>query len=222
MSEPSAGLLRVCVVATPVGDDADRALDALLQMVAHRLPHEATRAWKAADEAAPSFAELHRADVLLVCARRMPLDGEALARVQWYCQRGRPLVALRAGGGPTFARWPKFDSDVLGIEAAGIVATATGPLVVRPRGGPHPILTEVSLSESYGSLPRGICLADDSDVFVEARSDSELEPVAWTRSRGAARLFATTLGQSGELAAPAFAVLVGNALRWVTSSPRPA
>lgn len=222
MAEPSAGLLRVCVVATPVGDDADRALDSLLEIVAHRLPHEATRAWKAASEVDPSFAELHRADVLLVCARRMPLDGEALARVQWYCQRGRPLVALRAGAGPTFARWPQFDSDVLGIEAAGIVATTADTLVVRPRPRPHPILTEVSLLECHGSLPRGICLADNSDVLVEAHSDSELEPVAWTRSRRAARLFATTLGPSGDLAQPALATMVGNALRWVTSSPRQA
>ncbi len=218
MSEPEQRLRRVCVVATPVGDDADRALDALLATIAQQLPHDVCRAWSLAEDVEPSFVELQQADVAVLCARRMPLADEALGRVQWYCQRGRPLVVLRAGGGPTFARWPQFDSSVLGIERAGSVAAGVGSMLVAPNAGPHPVLEDIGPFESDCSLPQGIGLADDADVLLAGPGGSISQPLAWTRSRGSARVFATALGQPGDLAAPAFARLVGNAIRWVTHS----
>ncbi len=216
MPESSAGFLRVGVVATPVGDAADRALDALLAAVARRLPHEAKRAWNSAEGPAPSFAELQACDVAVIYGRRMPLTGEALARVQWYCQRGRPLVALRAGGGPTFAHWPQFDSDVLGIGAAGSVAAESGPWRVNPCAPSHPIVADIGAMGFCGSLPRGIQLSDHAEVLLECRGAGPPQPAAWTHPRGPARVFATVLGQPDHLAAPAFAVLVGNALHWVS------
>ncbi len=215
MPDSPTGLLRVCVVATPVDDDADRALDALLEAVAERVPLEAARAWKATDDPAPSFAELHACDVALVCGRRMPLGGEALARMQWYCERGRPLLALSAGGGPTFARWPRFDADVLGIDAVGVLAAGAQPWHIEPSVERHPILADIAFPTFAGSLLEGIRLADDTEVLLAGRRAGEPQPVAWTRHRGAARVFATAMGQFEHLSAPAFASLVSNALRWV-------
>ncbi len=219
MPEPPPRLLRICVIATPVGDDADRALDALLATVANQLPLAATRAWKSADDASPSLAELHQSDVAFIYGRRMPLDGEALARVQWYCQRGRPLVVLSAGGGPTFARWPQFDSDVLGIEAAGTLAASHQPWRVDECAPSHPILVDTGFHELGGSFPQAIRLANDTDVLLEGRGTGSPQPLAWTRSNVSARVFATALGQLEHLALPALATLVGNALRWVTRRP---
>jgi len=216
MPDPSSTLLRICVIATPVGDEADLALDALLATVAATLPHEATRAWRGAEGPAPSFAELHRCDVALICARRMPLHGEALARVQWYCQRGRPLVVLGAGGSPTFARWSHFDFDVLGIAAEGMAGTGSGGAVVRPAVTPHPVLADIGSFRSSSSVPHGIRLTDDVTVVLETGGAGSSQPLAWTRDRGSARLFATALGQPDDLATPAFAQLVSSALRWVT------
>lgn len=216
MSEPNHRLLRVCVVATPVGDDTDHALDVLLATIAQQLPHDAYRAWSLAEDMEPGFVELQQADVAVICARRMPLVGEALGRMQWYCQRGRPLIVLRAGGGPTFARWPQFDSNVLGIEKAGSVAASVGSMHVTPGVLPHPILENIGPFKSDCSLPCGIGLTDDADVLLAGPGGDVLQPLAWTRSRGSARVFATALGQPGDLATPAFARLVGNAIRWVT------
>lgn len=216
MSEPEQRLPRVCVVATPVGDDADRALDTLLAKIAEQLPHDVGRAWSLTEDMEPTFVALQQADVAVICGRRMPLAGEALGRMQWYCQRGRPLVVLRAGIGPTFARWPQFDSSVLGVEGAGSVAAGIGPMLVRPGVRPHPIIAGIGAFESGGSLPHGIDLTNDAEVLLEGPGGDVLQPLAWTRHRGSARVFATALGQPGDLVAPAFARLVGNAIRWVT------
>ena len=216
MPESSADFLRICVIATPVGDDADRALDALLTAVAERVPHEARRAWNPAEDPAPSFAELQACDVALIYGRRMPLGGEALARVQWYCQRGRPLVALRAGSGPTFAYWPQFDSGVLGIEAHGSIAAGSGPWRVSPCAPAHPIVAGTGAMEFRGSLPQGIELSADAEVLLECHGEGPPQPAAWTHPRGPARVVATVLGEPDHLAAPAFTALVGNALRWVS------
>lgn len=215
MPDPPTGLLRVCVIATPVGDDADRALDALLETVSERLPMEAVRAWKATDETAPSFAELHACDVALVCGRRMPLRGEALARIQWYCERGRPLLALSAGGGPTFARWPRFDAGVLGVEAEGTLTAGARPWQVEASVEHHPISADIAFPPFAGSLPEGIRLADDTDVLLTGRLAGEPHPVGWVRRRGTARVFATALGQLEHLTTPAVASLVSNAFRWI-------
>lgn len=220
MAKPSQGLLRVCVIATPVGDEADRALDALLATIAGRLPHEFTRAWEDAGDTSPGFAELHQADAALIWARRMPLGGEALARVQWYCQRGRPLVVLRAGGGPTFAHWHEFDSDALGIEAAATAEKVQRPLLLNPCAPSHPVLAESGAISSRGSLPLGIRLSGETEVLLEAWHKGESHPAGWTHRRGSARAFATSLGQPDDLVTPAFATLVGNALRWVAHEPR--
>ncbi len=218
MPEPSPGLLRICIIATPVGDAVDRALDASLETVADRLPHEATRAWQSTEDAAPSFVQLHQSDVAIICARRMPLGGEALARVQWYCRRGRPLIALCAGSSPTFERWPQFDCDVLGIESAGIVAAGSVPAPVSPSVPSHPILAGMGACGSVTGLPQGVGLADDTEVLLEFRGAGTLQPVAWTRSRGSSRVFATSLGRPADLAAPAFAALMCNAIQWVSRS----
>ncbi len=222
MPDLSTDLLRVCVVATPVGDDADCALDALLEAVSRRLPLAATRAWRSADDASPDFAELHQCDVALICGRRMPLAGEALARVQWYCGRGRPLLALGAGGGPTFARWPRFDVDVLGIEAGGSLTADIRPWHVEAIAGHHPILADAALEAFSGSFPERICLAEDAEVLLRGGGTGAPQPLAWTRSRGTARLFATALGQLEHLTAPGLIALVSNALRWVMYSSRSA
>jgi hypothetical protein len=216
----SAGLLRLCIIATPVGDAVDRALDAFFQTIAGRLPHEATRAWQSTEEPAPSFAQLHQSDVAIICARRMPLGGEALARVRWYCERGRPLIALCAGSSPAFERWPRFDCDVLGIESAGTVGARPGPAPVSPRVPSHPILAGTGAFGSAKGLPQGLDLADDTEVLLEFHGDGTLQPAAWTRSRGSARVFATSLGRPADLAEPAFAGLMYNAIQWVTRSSR--
>ena len=218
MPELSPDLLRLCVIATPVGDDVDRALDVLLAHIADRLPIEAVRAWTSAEEPSPHFAALQQCDAALVCGRRIPLSDEALARVQWYCERGRPLIVLGVGGASTFARWPQFDLEVLGMEAQGTLSPPRGPQLVAPLDRSHPILAGAGPLEIDDCPARGIRLADDVELLLECVENGASQPVAWTRRCGTSRVFATVLGQSGSLAAPGFAGLVSHALRWVTDS----
>ncbi len=215
MPEPSAGPLRICVIATPVGDEADQELDALLAAVSGQCALTAARAWESAEDSSPSFAALHQCDVALLCGRRMPLTGEALARVQWYCRRGRPLVALRSGGGPTFDRWPEFDREALGITAAGNVGACPLEIRAHPQSRAHAILAGSGSWGAMAGVPEGIRLADDAEVLLQT-CEPGASPLAWTRCRGPARIFATALGQPDNLAAPALARLLAGALRWVS------
>ena len=207
---------RVCLLATPVGDDADRALDGLLDAVAEQIPHEAKRAWISSEDTTPSFADLQQADVAIVCARRMPLAGEALARVQWYCQRGRPLIALCAGGSTTFARWPQFDHSFLGIESLGTITGDQRPVRVTRSVESHPIVAEFQPFTASCSLPQDVRLLDDAQILLEGSAGDQPQPLAWTRRRGSARMFATALGRPQDLTVAAFVQLIGNAIRWVT------
>ncbi|MFH1570347.1 MAG: ThuA domain-containing protein [Gemmatimonadota bacterium] len=160
-----------------------------------------------------SLAAVDEADVVLVFADGVAAEPAGLERLRSWCAGGGSVVAVRAVGA-AFRGWPEFEAEVLGGRVeAGDAALESFAVDFAADGETHPLLQGMEPFEGFGP-PVVAHLAADAEVVCVAPSAAGSAPVAWTRQRGRARHFATTLGSPRDFWEYDFLRLVENAVAW--------
>jgi len=213
-AEPARSLLHVCLVSGAPESRSDRALAAFGEYLEGRFAVQCRRAFCTAEDVLPGTEHLATSDCMLLCTRRMPVDGEPLARIRRYCRRGGALVAVRAGD-HAFRNWPEFDREVLGVDCR-VPFGNPGQREVHPVDATrdHPILQGVEPFRASGNLVRSVNLAPDATVLLTGTIRGHAEPVAWTRPHRSGRVFGTSLGELADFRQESFRRLLANAVHW--------
>jgi type 1 glutamine amidotransferase/nicotinamidase-related amidase len=184
----------------------------------------------------PGLEALADADLLVLSMRRRALSVPQMDHLERYLRAGKPIVALRLGIVPFQADpkdradghviWRDFDREVLGCRYSGYNAEArnTGTDVWVAPGAPrHPVLDglEAARFHSPSWIYRVNPLEPDTTVLLEGRWSEKdpVEPVAWTRQLGSARIFYTCLGHWEDFSNPSFRRLLDNGIRWALAAP---
>ena len=136
------------------------------------------------------------------------------------------------------AEWPRFDIEVLGCDytghhANGIrcrispVPTDVAPTDVarsdvapndKVRSKVHPILTDVKISASEGSLYKSSPLGPRCTPLLMGKVDNQkAEPIAWTNRYDKSKVFYTSLGSETDFQDRGFRQLLENGVRWATN-----
>lgn len=207
--------LRVCVIAGAPLDGSDQSLAELHAYLEERYPVRCITAFCTADEDLADFENLERADCAVIYARRLMLGGEQLRRIQTYCHRGGPLVALRTGG-HTFQNWPEFEREVLGSDYQGGYSDEPADVRIVASAAGHPVVRGVEPFTSRGGLCKNVELANDATVLLRGTMGEQTHPIAWVRSHRGRRVFSTALGHPDDFKITAFLRLLVNGLAWVT------
>ena len=166
--------------------------------------------------------EISSADLLLLSVRRRSLPQSQLAAIKKHLSDGKPLIAIRTsshafdtkGKHPDgHAEWEAFDKEVLGCNYIGHYANDL-ECSLTPTSD-HPILTNVNLKVSMGSLYRSKPLAESANQILTGKVEGHApEPVAWTNQFGNSNVFYTSLGHPSDFKKPNFNLLLENAVRW--------
>ena len=162
-----------------------------------------------------SLEPLDNTDFLLVFTRRLNTSGKELKRFQDYCANGKPIIGIRTAS-HAFQNWLVFDKEVLGGNYQGHYGA--GPIThvqISPENKDHPILKGLSDFDSFGSLYKNIPIAEDTTLLLTGKTETNSEPVAWTRIHNGGRVFYTSLGQQKDFEQEMFLQLLANAVFYV-------
>ena len=176
----------------------------------------------------PSVEPVAAADLLVVFCRRLGLPPAQLTTIKNHIVAGKPLVGVRTANHafsvsgafvPGHFAWWEFVADVLGAENRGYGPVAPGTAVaISPAARDHPIVRGLPQSwHSKGNLYLTAPLLDrQATVLLNGTAEGRSEPIAWTRTAGASRIFYTSLGHPGDFDAPQphFRTLLLNGIRW--------
>jgi putative membrane-bound dehydrogenase-like protein len=214
-------VLRICLLSGAVEYQSDASLSSFQDYLEKHYPVKCLRAFRKSDREVAGLENLERCDVLLLFARRLTLPSAQLARIQKYCQAGKPLVAVRTAS-HAFQNWLAFDREVLGGDyhfhyPAGPICQVT--LVPEARG--HPVLTGVQPFTSPASLYKNPQPAREVTVLLRGSIPGHTEPVAWVRTYRGGRIFYTSLGHPADFQNEQFRQLLVNALFWTVGRPVP-
>ncbi|MBT3202129.1 MAG: hypothetical protein HN350_19675 [Phycisphaerales bacterium] len=175
--------------------------------------------WSYGADKAKKLANLHRlkdADLLLVYARRMEIEGSQLKMVKDYIASGRPVIGLRTAS-HAFQKYLQFDAEVLGGNYSGHLGDEKGvEMLVNPASAKHPVLAGVSPWTRAGKLYRNPKLAKGVKLLITGKSPSETHPAAWVRTIGKQRVFYTSMGLPDDFLNDMFNRLLENAVEWTT------
>jgi hypothetical protein len=222
--------LRICLVSGTQDDPADLNNASLAGLDEHLRREPRLRCelltLDAAGTGSDGIERLLEADAAVFLVRRRSLAGPQFAVVRRFFESGKGCVVLGTTSGG-WENWPGFDVEVIGArrDAPPGGFGAAERLLFRP----HPIWDGVTNSTKLGvalttrrELDRHVDLAPDTEVILEGETARGRTPVAWTRTRGEARLVYVGLGQADEVAQPGYRRMVRNALYWVTRTTPPA
>jgi len=182
----------------------------------------------------PRFAEVAKADLVLLSIRRRALPKQDLDALRKHLEAGKPLAAIRTsshafdprGKVPQgHADWVKFDPEVLGGNYTGHHGTGMKTTVTRVQDLlEHPILRGIELPfTSNASLYKASPLAKTATPLLMGEIPNQKpEPIAWTNMYGKARIFYTSLGHVDDFANPQFVKLLRNGVLWALGKEVPA
>jgi type 1 glutamine amidotransferase len=178
---------------------------------------------------------LENADLMLIFARRLTIDGQQLQYVKDYIKTGRPVVGIR-NASHGLQNFLEFDKLVLGGTYHGTTTGKPDGREVGPDGrmrvtgppvGPvqtvnvietqkdHPVLEGVTDFTSKYTLYRTTPLADDVTALMTGSiPGEEVEPTCWVRTVGSQRVFYTSLGGKQDWDNPTYVRLVTNGIFW--------
>lgn len=182
----------------------------------------------------PGLEVLPQADLLVIFFRRRALSSEQLGLIRSHLEAGKPLIGIRTANHAFSVRgevaaghekWWEFVPEVLGCENRGYGPVAPGTnVMLAPEAERHPILRNVEPSRwhSDGNLYLVKPLTDpQATVLLTGSVEDKSEPVAWTRTCGAARVFYTSLGYPTDFEQPRFRRLLINAIHWTLEQSIP-
>ena len=116
-----------------------------------------------------------------------------------------------------------MDKEVLGGDYKGhFGAGVADGEADRRRRKDHPVLKGVKPFKTNGSLYKNPNVAADVTVLLQGYMGKESEPVAWTREKGRARVFYTSLGHPDDFKDDNFIRLLTNAVFWTAKKDVPA
>ncbi len=167
---------------------------------------------------------LDTADLAVIFIRRMTLPEEQLARFRKFAESGRPIVGIRTAS-HAFQNWKEWDHEVLGGNYQNHYPGNLMPTIrVAPGTAGHPILKGVPAEFTMsGSLYKNAPLPEGSTPLLFGTiTGKPTEPVAWTHTFHAGRVFYTSLGHPADFDVPAFRTLIVNAIFWGLDKPVPA
>jgi len=178
---------------------------------------------------------LDTADLLVLSVWRLALKAEQLQRIKEYCQKGKPILALRTSthgfclrpgqtAPASTEQWPDFDQTILGCQYDGHYGSD--------------LMTDVNLEENPESVKwlKGMkpfaCrswlykvqpLNEDVTVWLSGTSGlSQRHAVAWTRkTKEGSNVFCTTLGHQEDFMVPEFQSLLHKSVYWCLNEPVP-
>lgn len=175
---------------------------------------------------------LSEADLVVLSVRRRSLPQTQLAGLRAYLKKGKPLVAIRTSSHAFdthdkhpegHAEWPRFDIEVLGCDYTGHHANGIRCQVSRAPASElnakiHPILTDVKISASEGSLYKSNPLGPRCTPLLMGKVENKpAEPIAWTNHYKKSKVFYTSLGSETDFKNRGFRQLLENGVRWATN-----
>ena len=187
----------------------------------------------------PGLDALYDADLLVLSMRRRALPVTQMDHLERFIRAGKPLVAVRVSTVPFqlsdpaecpggHVVWQDFDEEVLGCHYKGYDSRSrkTGCDVWSvEQAKDHPILKglENATFHSPSWLYRLNPLADTATLLMQGRwsEDAATEPVAWTNTYNAGRVFYTSLGHWEDFENPVFNRLLKNAIYWALGKDVP-
>jgi len=207
--------LKIVMLSYSLEYKSDESLKLLKEYLEKNYNVRCTLLSQRAKDDLPGLEALDDCDVLLPFTRRSMITGDQLERVKAYCLAGKPIVGVRTAS-HAFQNWLDFDREVLGGNYKGHYAQGPETTIrVDAKAKDHPILANVKLSKSVGSLYRNTGLASDAQVLMTGSIPDHTEPIAWTRIYKGARIFYTSLGHPQDFQDENFRRLLANALFWV-------
>jgi len=175
--------------------------------------------WSYGADKAKKLANLNRlkdADLLVVYARCLEIDGPQLKMVKDYIASGRPVIALRTAS-HAFQKYLEFDAEVLGGNYSGHLGDEKDvKIIVNPAAAKHPVLIGVKGWTRDGKLYRNPKLAKGVTLLLTGKGPRESHPVAWVRTIGKQRIFYTSMGLPEDFINDMFNRLLENAVKWTT------
>jgi len=171
-------------------------------------------------ESIDNLEALKDADLLVVYARRLKIDGAQLKMVRDYIASGRPIVALRTAS-HAFQNYPAFDRQVLGGSYSGHLGGEKSiETIVNNQTARHPVMSGVYGWTRPGKLYRNRELARGAMVLLTGKGAKESYPVAWVRKIGGKqRVFYTSMGLPEDFSNDMFNRLLANAVEWAAGRP---
>ena len=214
-------LLKVCLVSGSLEYRSDESLASFQAYVEKNFPVKCSRAFRKADQDLPGLENLQTAEVAVLFTRRLTISGPQLERVKKYCRAGKPIVAIRTAS-HGFQNWLGFDHEILGGNYQNHYGAGPKTRVqIVATSKEHPILQNVHLFESPGSLYRNSGASADIEVLLNGTTGDHCEPVAWTRINHGGRVFYTSLGHPEDFKNENFRRLLVNALFWTARRSPP-
>ena len=159
---------------------------------------------------------LKGADLLVVFARRLEIDGAQLKMVKDYIASGRPVIGIRTAS-HAFQKYPEFDREILGGSYSGhLDAEKDIKIIVNMQTARNTILSGVYDWTRSGKLYRNKELGRGAMVLLTGKGAKESHPVAWARIVGKQRVFYTSLGVPEDFSNDTFNLMLANAVEWTT------
>ncbi|MCM8526714.1 MAG: ThuA domain-containing protein [Lentisphaeraceae bacterium] len=165
---------------------------------------------------APGFEKVKEADVLLVFARRLTLNKEALSTLKAYLDSGRPVIGIRTAS-HAFQNFLELDKQYFGGSYNGHGKTMD--VKMSTEAASHEILKGVDVtgwSRSDKPYYNDKNASDVSVLLKGTEPGGRVHPMAWTRLLGKQRIFYTSLGLPDDFKNPKFIRLLNNSLEWVS------
>lgn len=165
----------------------------------------------------PGISQLETCDVMVVFTRRVEMPPDQVEKIQKYMESGRGVVGIRTAS-HAFQTWLAFDHEVLGGDYHNHVKDdKLAQLSIPPGAKDHPVLAGVVPFTTMGKLYKNPQIAPDDLVLLNARSEDDVEPVAWIRTRAehrGQRVFYTSLGLPADFQNENFRRMIANAILW--------
>ncbi|HEY2589507.1 MAG TPA: ThuA domain-containing protein [Tepidisphaeraceae bacterium] len=165
----------------------------------------------------PGTEQLAACDVMVVFTRRVECPPEQVERIRQYMESGKGVVGIRTAS-HAFQTWLAFDHEVLGGDYNNHVKDDKLARLTIPAGAKdHPVLAGVEPFTTTGKLYKNPHIAADDTVLLNAKTDTDAEPVAWARIRAEhkdQRVFYTSLGVPDDFENENFRRLIVNAIFW--------
>jgi len=163
--------------------------------------------------------QLKDADLLVIYARRLMIDGAQLKMVKDYIASGRPIIGIRTAS-HAFQKYLQFDAEILGGSYSGHLGSEEDiKTIVSTRAARHPVVSGVYDWTRGGKLYRNKTLARGAKLLLTGRAAKESHPVAWVRTLGDQRVFYTSMGVPEDFANDTFNMLLVNAVEWTAGRP---
>jgi len=188
----------------------------------------------------PGLEALDRADLGVFYLRWRELPDDQMRRIIRYVQSGKPVMGFRTSthafrypAESPFARWNEgFGEELFGTPWRFHYGhTSSTNVSVIPEAEEHPIVQGLPAhfhcrSWLYHVLPlpeeaQPLLLGKSVGAGRDPEEARPLNPVAWTYTHSAGRVFYTSLGHPDDFQRPEMHRLITNAVFWCLNRPAP-